>query len=201
MRESARWLMVLGRRSGFPPWPSVVPWMKVTHRTSCMVGNCSGTSRGSASHCSSPTCISLCRPGLGCQPCHSLGLVHRFRSPFPRPQRAVVGQAGGMFCPSFLPFHEVVPVCFLGGVFLLFSGVFRGVCLPKLLFSCYSATQIWGFFGLPRLFLLSGDGFRNLVHSDLRRRSIYICMNKVVSGVWFYGLRARTHRITMSNVE
>ena len=106
-----------------------------------------------------------------------------------------------MFCPSFLPFHEVVPACFLGGVFLLFRGVFRGVCLPKLLFSCYSATQIWGFFGLPRLFLLSGDGFRNLAHSDLRRRSIYICLNKLVSGVWFYGLRARTHRITMSNVE
>ena len=138
MMESARWLMVPGRRSGSPSRASVIPWMQVTHRTYCMVGNCSGRGRCSASHCSSPSCISPLRPGLRRQSCHSLGLVHRLRSPFPRPQLAAFGRAESgfspffrMFCPSFLPLHEVVPACFLGGYFPAFQGRLPGVCVYK----------------------------------------------------------------------
>ena len=133
--------------------------------------------------------------------CHSSGLVHRLRSQFPHPQRAFCGRAGSGFSPVFCPSVRLFRPASWGGVFLLFRGIFRGGVFAKLLFTCYSATRIRGFFGLPRRFLPSGDEFRNVVHSDLRRRPIYICMNKVVRGVWFYGLRARTHRITVRNVE
>ena len=134
-----------------------------------------------------------------------LGIGPSSYFPFPRPQRGSCGCSGSgfspVFCPSFLPLHEVVLACFLGGCFPAFQGHLPGGVFAKLLFTCYSTTRIRGFFGLPRRFLPSGDEFRNVGHSDLRRRPLYICMNKVVKGVWFYGLRAQTHHIIVRNVE